>query len=88
MGQTVIGIHCTIDTMLASLILYILAKTGVGYRYCQMIIDLGLSRYMGSLAILKINVMAEPLTMCMELFFFSPGQIDTSLSGPGVIIGT
>ena len=87
MGQTVIGVHCTIDTMLASLILYVLAKMGVGYRYCQTIIDLGLSGYMSSLAIPKINAMAEPLTSVWN-FFFSPGQIDTSLSGPGVIIGT
>ena len=82
MSQTVIGVHHTIDTMLASLILYILAEMGVGYRYCQMIIDLGLSGYMSSLAMPKINVMAKPLTTCMELFF-PPGQIDTSLSGPG-----
>ena len=87
MGQTIIGVHCTIDTMLVSLILYVLAKTGVGYRYCQMIIDLGLSGYMSSLAILKTNMMAEPLTSVWN-FFFPPGQIDTSLSGLGVIIRT
>ena len=82
MGQTVIGVHRTIDTMLASLILYILAKMGVGYRYCQMIIDLGLSGYMGSLAIPKINMMAEPLTTCMELFF-SPWPDRYILEWPG-----
>ena len=69
MGQTVIGIHCAIDTTLASLILYVLAKTGVGCQYYQTIMDLGLSGYMSSLAMPKIDAMAEPLTTCMELFF-------------------
>jgi hypothetical protein len=57
--------------MLASSILYVLAKTRVGCQYYQTIIDLGPSGYMSSLAMPNINAMAKPLTTCMELFFLS-----------------